>query len=497
MPRSQISRFFSNPSTNANGGTSTMENVLLQNLDKNSETILNDCDKNEQSNKKNVVTERSSKMTHNENTEQSERTKTKVLQRNEEISSSDSKSTIKSFFSNEKNDSLSDFEIPSKVAKRVPKIMPSKSSKVSRSRRKQPDIRKALGKRDANEIDYSHLPEDAQMELALAISKADSDVNSNDDPLSLDSYKFKPTKSMANGDFYDFFNMPKKKNARFKWNSKCTQLTRRKDDIQKSKIQNKVDELLLNNIIIESSQREKITKETNYFNLPDYNPSEIYSKRLQRICISERILFEMNGHKEHSNGNILSYYTNNLVERSKVQAGVLLKDWSKIAGRDSIYDGVKCSTPENQENEFPSQSALEADYDNEDIETVHRSGILEQDEQQEQMQYEENSRDQFNSYDNNNEIQTNVEMPEDIDIASLEGDGDATIVMDANDIQLKVDTINTKIRLSKNFCDIFHPALVTYESTSSIRATSPDLFDDDDDDDFDMVEEIRKHFISY
>lgn len=505
FPNSQISRFFSNPSIHASNDIPTIEQASFQtsDSDKISENNLNYSDENEQTNKNDKIKESLHKKSNDAKQVHAERKKLKNVQRNDEISQSDSKPTIKSFFSNDNNDSLSDFEIPTKVAKRVPKILPSKTSKTSRSRRKQPDIRKALGKRNAKPTDYSHLPENAQLELALAMSKAESNAKLNEEPFSLESYQFKPTNAKANGEFFEFFNMPKKKTARFKWNSKCTQLTRRKNDTQKSKIHDKIDEILMNNIIVESSQREKTSSENIYFELPDYTPLEIYSRRLQRICISERILFELNGCVEHSSGNYLSYYTNNLVERSEVGAGVLLRDWSKIAGRDSIYDGIKCSSQDIQEtdtNKVSSQPKPEAGYYDEQTDIAHCSGILKHfshslmDSQKQDKRHEvEHSKNQ--NQDTSNHGRTNDQMENQYGVASSDDDADATVVMDSNDIQLKVDAINSKIRLSQNFCDIFQPAIVTYEFSSSVRAPSPDLFDDDDD--IDMANEIRKNNKSF
>lgn len=413
--------------------------------------------------------------------------------------SSDSKSTIKSFFSNDDNDSMDDFEIPSKVMKRAPKIQPPKTTKSSKSRRKLPDIRKALSKRDDASQDYSHLPEDAQLALALAMSKAESNAKAaaddeSNEPFDLESYEFRPKNAKGNGDFCEFFSMPKKTNARFKWNSKCTQLTRRKDHVQTTKIREKVDELLLNNIIVESGQTNRSSL-PEYFTLPDYTSSEIYSKYLQRICISERILFESNSREEHSSSNILSYYTNNLVEKSDLSAGVLLRDWSKIPGRDAIYDGIQSSLNETDKTDATTNSSqlrtIADDYDAEvlnentpmDIPTEEQSHEKFDIEQEMDLFHEEEVQQDDNQTENS--IQND-------DTSSDDNDVDATVMMDSDDIQLKVDAINSKIRLSQKFSDIFEPAVVKYESTSTVRTPSPDLFADDDDIDIVMTEEIRK-----
>lgn len=445
--------------------------------------------------------------------------KAKTVHHSNKLISGDVKSTIKTFLSNEHNDSMADFETPPKVVKRAPKVQASKVVK-SRSRRKQPDIRKALSKRDDKPQDYSHLPEDAQIELALAMSKAECNSNSNDDssePFSLESYEFKAKN--AKGNCWEFFNIPKKANARFKWNTKCTQLTRRKDDVQREKIRNKVDELLLDNIIVESSHSNRPSS-PEYFTVPEYTTYDIYSKFLQRICVSERILFSINSCEEHTTGSIRSYYTNNLVELSNVPSGALLKDWSKIPGRDSIYDGIESSHNENDETGAVATSSQpmfiaddvegtsdkcfdntqspmhieEQEPPNDEVEQ-EREREHEQDQehgqehgQEHEHEHDEDERERLNL---NKTISNQMEEQYDNQDSDSDSDADVTVVMDSDDIQLKVDAINSKIRLSQNFSDYIQPAVVTYESTSTVRAPSPDLFDDEDDD-IVMNEEIRK-----
>ncbi|XP_055322209.1 structure-specific endonuclease subunit SLX4 isoform X2 [Sitodiplosis mosellana] len=512
LPNSQISRFFSH--SNASDGVPKTENLAPVgdvDIDKCSQSTSNSCDKPslemESVKRNNDITD--DKPNIDVTKKPSERKKTKNVQRNDKASDSKSTSTIKSFFSNDNNDSMADFEIPTKVAKRPPtKPIPSKTTKSSRTRRKQPDIRKVLKKRDAASENYSHLPEEAQLQLALAMSKAAAEVP--DQPINFDEFEFKPTNAKLNENFYEFFNMPKKTNARFKWNSKCTQLTRRKDEAQKSKIREKVDELLVNNIIVESSQSER-SKSPIYFTLPDYVPYEIYSKRLQRICVSERILFEVNGCEMHTKSNILSYYTNNLVERSELDAGVLLRDWSKIPGRDSVYDGVAneidktdttviSSQPQSSggcvdKNEHESADDAKA-YEKEAPETQQQyldAPMEIQDMEQETDQHKIENSNQVTEY-NAAELlfidQVQEPEPNQNEAVGSDDDADATVVIDSDDIQLKVDAINTKIRLSQNFSDIFQPTVVTYDTIShKVRAPSPDLFDDDDD--YEMTDEIQ------
>ncbi|XP_031631426.1 structure-specific endonuclease subunit SLX4 isoform X2 [Contarinia nasturtii] len=492
LPNSQISRFFSQSNQTSDEIVKT-ESVASAQCQKDTslQSAENICDKRES-----VPIERngingSSEITTTKHS--SDKTKAKSIHR---TMSNDSKSTIKSFFSNEHNDSMADFEIPTKVAKKASKPpVTSKTTKQSRARRKQPDIRKALNKRDDTDTDYSHLPEDAQLELALALSKAESHAAT--DPIAkksidFEAFEFKPKNALANNeDIVEFFNMPKKKNARFKWNSRCTQLTKRIDDVQKMKQRQKVDEFLVDNIKVHSHLSNLSQSASNG------QAYEIYSNRLQRICMQERILFEISSCDIHSKNNILSYYTNNLVERSELQAGALLRDWSKIPGRDSIYDCIEYandkdktdepvmhSQPEtiengnildNQPDDVTEYFDAEKEYSSApmDIEDIHEC-----EQRQIQKQFEASKNDEQWQEQNQN------------DVLSSDDDADATIMMESNDIQLKVDAINSKLRLSQNFSDIFQPTVVTLETTHAIRAPSPDLFDDDDD--VEMTAEIHE-----
>lgn len=441
----------------------------------------------------------------------------------------DTKSTIKSFFSNGINDSLSDFEIPNKVAKKVPKPLPSKTVKSSRSRRKQPDIRKALNKKETTSEDYSHLPENAQVEIALAMSMAETIANASDvsnEPFDFDKYKFKPLNPNTNANFLNLFNRKQKGKGRYKWNSKCTQLTRRQEHVQKSKARKKIDDILLNNIIVESNP---ICDQLLANALTNYTPMEIHSRRLQRICVSERILFELNSCEIHSNANGQSYYTNNLVEPSKHRAGILLRDWSRIPGRDAIYDNSTQST--NDINDDNDDVNVNVTNDKTDATVIPTSPVYESQIDDNESEHDMNPDDiDSTKNDSNNEmaninqrqqtsnsvdtinnrvrspaqqtsssvdtIENRVCSPMDYendaitDAGNLDDDVDATLLIDSDDIQSKVDTINSKIRLSQNFSDIFQTPILTFDAIATTRTISPDLFDDDDDNDIDM--NIRK-----
>lgn len=399
----------------------------------------------------------------------------------------DSTSTIKSFFSNELNDSLADFEVPNKIAKRMPKVPTTKVVKKTRSRQKkrQPDIRKALSKDDATSSnDYSHLPEEAQLELALAISKAESmnvrDASSDSKSVDVDVFAFNPTSLKSSGsssnigDRLNFFNMNRKAKARFKWNSKCTQLTRRNDDAQKLKIRDKIDEILLNTIIVESNQAERL-KSDEHIDSIDYTPHQIYSRRLQRICISERILFELNNCDQNTNSTLCTYYTNNLVEATDRGAETLLKDWSKIPGRDSIYDG-RLAASTNNPIETDTVMTVIASSPEYDIQTESSSSEIDADKHDDQ--YTDTAGCSRSSPSNQMASVANENDDGDDD------DEDRTLIMDSSDIQSKFDAINSNIRLSQKFCDNFLASDFTCQAATTLRAPSPDLFDDDDDEYF-------------
>lgn len=415
---------------------------------------------------------------------------------------SNSNPMIKSFFTTETNDSLMDFETPNKIAKKVPKVLPTKVAKNARARRKQPDIRKALHKKATASENYSHLSEDDQLRLALEMSKADT----SKPPIDLQAFEFRATNAKANSEFLDFFNMNRKaKKTRFKWNSKCTQLTRRNNDTEAAKVRDKIQEIIVNNIIIEANQANQNEVAEQRFDLADNQLFEIHSRRLQRMCMPQRILFELNSCEENVEDNRSSYYTNNLVEPSTLKAGVLLKDWSRIPGRDTIYDGNVKPTTVNQKTDDANvimcdtqQSSPEYDIQTDSEEIVDKCDAQQDDLDKcsvgaatENQQMETAGCSTMNQASRASPMQ--IEMEHQADDSS---DEDRTFVMDSDDIQLKVDAINTKIRLSQNYFDILQAPVLIQEAANVIRPPSPDLFDDDDDDEcnmIDMTDEIRKN----
>lgn len=120
-----------------------------------------------------------------QNVPEIERAKTKRLF-DESNTKADSKKTIKNFFAADNNESLSDFEVPNKVARKS-STKTTKKARTTKSRsRKQPDIRKILQKRN----DGVDLNEDEELQFAMELSKAES--NEQIDPTNLDQFEYKP-----------------------------------------------------------------------------------------------------------------------------------------------------------------------------------------------------------------------------------------------------------------------------------------------------------------
>lgn len=501
---SQISRFFTHSDTKGNDETHRkQENANAQNQNQNSNDESGDCLKSvtesifmqDTTTKSNGSDDNQPLSGAVDKPDENKTHRNKRKHGSKSDKKTDSKSTIKSFFSNELNDSLADFETPSKIAKKIPKVLPSKVVKKSRSHRKQqPDIRKALNKEDAARDDYSHLPEDAQLELALAISKAES-VNgivgiadggassSSKTPVDLNAFAFKPANSKSNDniDVLNFFNMNRKTKTRFKWNTKCTQLTLRNDDTQKSKVQEKIDEILLNNIIVESSQADRL-KSCEQIDTIDYSPHFIHSRRLQRICISERILYELNNCDKNTKSNIRSYYTNNLVDVCETGAETLLKDWSKIPGRDKIYDGLENTASKTTETDTMTVISSSPEYD---TQTEASSSDVDTDKRDDQMEntliVNDDQQMDTAGCSNVNQSSPAMNIASDNAVQDMD-DNDRTIVMNLVDIESKINEINSNNRLSQQFGENFDPSDFTCQADTVIRAPSPDLFDDDDDD---------------
>lgn len=390
--------------------------------------------------------------------------------------------TITNFFSSEKDDSLHDFQV-SKV-KSKPKINPKPSASSRRkpvSRKKQPDIRKCLQKpcteETFNQLITDHCALDNidpdQFQLALAISRSiagdDAKSNSSDScenpPVAgasdtikrtLEKFSFKSRHGeVSDGDFTPFFGLKQAPTRPKKWKNRCTPLTRRKEEIQKEKIRNKVEEILLTNI----TRIPKAKKETECVAF------EITSTALQKCFMPDQIIFSANAIEPNTTRCIEQYYTNNLVSPSKIQCGALLRDWDSIPGRDDLFDCIPISIRENKEAAEPIDT--EVPIEESDIEMIESKKTSSDD-------------------PHGPPVGTSIDCAERTDF-------EKTVLIDNEDIQNKLDVINTQLQHSQAL-NTSSEIVQTVENGSEDnrrdfeRSSSPDLFadcdmDDDNEDD--------------
>lgn len=406
-----------------------------------------------------------------QNVPENERTKTKRLF-DESNLIADSKKTIKNFFAADHNESLSDFEVPNKVARKSSKkttTTTTKKAKTTKSRgKKQSDIRKILQKRNEG-VD---LNEDEELQFAMELSKAES--KEQKDLMNLDKFEYKPkngrqflsiSKTSINElciftgtrEIASIFGAQKTLKVQKKWKSKCTPLTRRDVEVQSLKTRERVDELLMDNIMIGS--RKSKESNDNMGSAADFI-FDISSKLLQRICMPEKILFELNDSDVLSERCLHQYYTNNLVERSAVAVGALLRDWKEIPGRDSVFDGIP-TTPSSK------QEAVGDEYSSETVDKDLAECV--------ELAFEIPVESE----------KCAVGSMNDVEEITASADTEATIIVDTNDIEVELNLINSRIRSSQNFVDSHAPSVICDSETKALeshRGPSPDLFDDDDDD---------------
>lgn len=446
------------------------------------------------------------------------------------------KASIKSFFAND--DSLSDFEIPEKIMRKAPTKRPPKAkTKGTRSRAKQADIRKAINSRAAAESAVAAMTEDEQLEMALALSRNDHAVGIQSH---LEAFRNPAAAAKSTPAVAGLFRMKRKATARHKWNSRCTQLTRRDEHAQAKRVRDKVDEILVNNISVESSTARNQNADAMYI---------IYSEQLQRVCVPEQHLYGINGTAMATGAEIRSYYTNNLVEPSGLRAGVLLKHWSDIPGRDAIYDDTRFSARQRQRagsipepieliddeieplsgaptEPLPSPTdsqpnhyrgdgdeiyaaavvmdlapvAMEIDQSSamcdswqksslSSVETTEAQPITPIEEIESQTQQGPAHQREVFAATMDRETGTGAAATSECDnIESNEADdNDRTVALDGIDIQLTVDTLNAELRASEQFVGDEHAIVVNIPVTA---CRSPDLFADEDF--FDSDPENRK-----
>lgn len=509
---SQISKFFTSASSNNESSSLTDSQHEAEEMPPSIHVDVNviqsnTCDTNSKANNAQTSKSRSPKST------QSNQTKLTQMTIN-------SKTSIKSFFSND--DSLSDFEIPEKIMRKAPKkSLPKAKTKSTRSRAKQSDIRKAINSRQMVENVLVTMTEDQQLEMALALSKNEHAGNIQ---AQLEPFHNPTTSAQMMQSVAGLFSIKRTASKRHKWNSKCTQLTRRDESVQTKKQRDKVDEILMNNITVESSTAQKLNQDEMYI---------INSEQLQRACVPEQVLYGINGSALTIDADIRSYYTNNLVETSELKAGVLLKRWSDVPGRDAIYDDTRfsarkrqldsnvsetieladdddiepaspaeCSGPKvtsdaaadqapptmvMQPSSAMNERSQEAILDIVDLMESEPTAHIEQIESQAELEPTQQSEATAVKVDS--EVATITATTSKCDNNDLDetDDNDRTVALDSNDIQLNVDTLNFNLRSSQQFVDDERTIVVNIPVEAS---RSPDLFADEDF--FDSDPENRK-----
>lgn len=224
----------------------------------------------------------------------------------------------------------------------------------------------------------------------------------------------------------------------------------------------RVNELLIDNILIES--RKSRESDNTVARRAEF-VFDVSSSLLQRICMAEKILFALDDNDVQSDRCLHQYYTNNIVEPSMVAVGALLRDWSRIPGRDSVFDGIPTAL----------ETAQEA-IDVEPSEIVHSQN--EPEECVEHVSPEPGP----SEIRGETEIDS-VESSEVMENVTASAETDDTIIVDANAIEVELNLINSRMRSSQHFVEL--PALAVgcdsaTIATESHRGPSPDLFDDDD-----------------
>lgn len=191
--------------------------------------------------------------------------------------------------------------------------------------KKQPDIRKALKRNSKNdELDPEHLQMAIALSRSLLETKGDNETLQEETTIGVNTkrtlaeFGFK-SKSALNKDYSSMMGFDGKVP---KWMKKCTRLTRRNPDIQKKLIEEKV-QILLNEEFLEHPYYEKTDR--NY---------KARSVLLKNYYSKENKTFFKNSLEQKSSIIFDSYYVSDLVPKSNTSVGCLLRDWSKIPGRD-------------------------------------------------------------------------------------------------------------------------------------------------------------------
>jgi hypothetical protein len=219
----------------------------------------------------------------------------------------------------------------------------------------QPDIRKVLSKREQmlhQVIDENCVgvdPEEMQLALALSNSLKDN-VNTDSEASNSSSMKFENPFSSAgkvqsisavlekfgfkcktNYTEYELDLLANKKiTKRSKYQKLPTTLTRTSNEKRQENIKKRIDSLLEKNSS-NLSIREGSDSDLDFV---------VFSPGMQEYHEKNRRLFSINSEDRPTEDILFSYYVAELFEPSLVPAGHLLKDWSKIPGRDQTPERV-------------------------------------------------------------------------------------------------------------------------------------------------------------
>ena len=283
-----------------------------------------------------------------------------------EPSSSSSSSNIATSFLNEST--------KKKSPKRKTKASTSKSTK--RKPKSQPDIRKVLSKQEQlfNHIVKENCLEEGidpeEMQLALAISESLKDQTNQQEPeASTSSPNFEnPFSSMGKvqpiSAVLERFGFKCKKNyseyeidlitnnkfsKRSKFQKFPTVLTRTSNEKRSELIKAKVEKVLDQNQ----------SQDLNTFDDDSSHQYQVFSFHLQELLEPLQTIFMIGSESRPTEEVLLNYYVTELFDPSFVKADHLLKDWSKIPGRDS--------TPER---DVPTDVIEEEDLADENCEDV-------------------------------------------------------------------------------------------------------------------------------
>lgn len=233
------------------------------------------------------------------------------------------------------NETLNDFETPSKKPKPIkksndiPTKKPKRKTKVIKDR-KQPDLRKLL-KNQKNEnlalelFAEQSLAEDVdpdELQTTLALSRTLYESLNNIENEEKDEFKVNDMQHCL--EKFGFKTGSTRGSAKYKTNL-------RRNKIRKTYSTNTWEYFNKNlNEKIDLIFTYGCDKDSNSGIIKNY---QVTSDLLQEHCQENSTLFKIQSTSMDSEKDLSSYYTGNLLEKSYVKSGYLLKDWKQIPGR--------------------------------------------------------------------------------------------------------------------------------------------------------------------